>query len=254
MGLGQLIKIDIALAKAQGIAREKGVMPTVKFSQLAGLIIKLAANLGGGAVIAPILSSHAGVSEGVTWAVLIVDFLHALAQALAPSLTQKADATMKTAGVVLMALILGHTATAQAPAPSLPQNFYALGVSYNNGASPAVAGTGLYARLVTPTTYAFGVYDALPATVKPFTVTSNFGGGIAQKIFSVGTVDFYIPTSAGISFSGSNTGWQWTTGVLAPIKVKGNFRICPTVRIIKSSVSGGTGYQPIGTILVGWGK
>jgi len=136
------------------------------------------------------------------------------------------------------------------------QNLYAGGLSYGVGSSPALAGTGLYARLVADGsgTYAFGVIDALPATVHPFTVNTNVGTGIAQKIFSSGKVSFYVPTGAGISWNGSNTGWQWSTGGAAAIPLKGSWMVLPTVRVVKSSVSGGSGYQPIVGILVGWGK
>lgn len=153
-------------------------------------------------------------------------------------------------GVCLLGL-MGGTAHAQAPLT----NIYAAGISFNSAGSPAVAGTGLYARLVNDgsETYAFTVVDALPQNTKPFTVTSNFGVGIAQKLFSIGTVPIFVPSSAGISFSGSNTGWAWSTGALASVKLKGNWRIFPDVRIVKSSVSNGTGYQPIVGVLFGWG-
>ena len=135
------------------------------------------------------------------------------------------------------------------------QNIYAAGASYSINASPAIAGTALYAHsLNTVGTYAFTAVDALPATVKPFTVTTNIGGGIAQKVFTLGNVPIYMPTAAGISWSGTNTGWQWSGGGLAAIHVKGSYYLMPSVRFLKSSVSGGTGYQPIFGVLVGWGK
>lgn len=144
-----------------------------------------------------------------------------------------------------------------APAPAaLPANVYAMGVSYNQGASPSIAGTGLYAHLISDGsgTYAFTVVDALPASVKPFTVSTNIGGGIAQKVFTIGKVPVLIPTSAGISFTGGNTGWSWSTGVLASIKISSNVRLLPNVRVQKSSVSGGAGYQPIVGLMFGWSQ
>lgn len=136
------------------------------------------------------------------------------------------------------------------------KNLYAAGVSFNNSGSPAIAGSALYARSLSDTsgTYAFTIVDALPASVHPFTVTSSFGGGIAQRVFSIGKVPVFVPTSAGISYNGSNTGWAWSTGALASIRVKNNWRILPTVRIVKSSVSGGSGYQPIVGLFFGWGQ
>jgi hypothetical protein len=135
-------------------------------------------------------------------------------------------------------------------------NFYGLGVSYNGSGSPAVAGTGLYAHLL-PTnsgTYAFTVVDALPTSLKPFTVTTNFGAGVAQRVVTIGKVPIYIPTSAGVSYTGTNTGWSWSTGAMAPIHVKNNWYIAPHVRIVKSSVSNGDGYQPIVGVLFAWGQ
>lgn len=140
---------------------------------------------------------------------------------------------------------------------STPANIYAAGISYNNAATPAVAGTALYTRLVDDGsgTYAFTAVDVLPTSAKPFTVTTNVSAGVAQKVFSLGSVPIFVPTSAGVSFSGSNTGWAWSTGALAAIKLgNGNWRIFPMVRIAKSNVSNGSGVQPIVGILIGWGQ
>jgi len=168
------------------------------------------------------------------------------------------------AAVVLLAV----TAVAQtAPATPVPvNNLYALGSSYNNGASPAVDGTALYAHLVASNTsttstaagttvssyptYAFTALDILPAAKKPFTVSTNVSVGIAQQAFTFKTVNFFVPASAGITVTGSNTGWNWTGGVIADVPItKGgkptHFHFMPSVRWIKSSVSGGAGYQLI---------
>ena len=158
----------------------------------------------------------------------------------------------------VQAQTVGQTAaTLLPPAPSSDgvQNLYAAGVSYSVNASPAVAGTALYAHQVnTSGTYAFTVVDALPATLKPFTVTSNIGIGVAQKIMTFGKVGIYMPTAAGISWSGTNTGWQWNGGALAFVPLKNGYYLVPTVRFLKSSVSSGSGYQPIVGLLFGWGK
>lgn len=135
-------------------------------------------------------------------------------------------------------------------------NVYAAGVSYNNAGTPAIAGTALYARLLSDGsgTYAFTVVDALPTNIKPFTVTSNISAGIAQKLFSIGKIPIFVPTAAGISFNGTNTGWAWSTGGMASIPLRGNWKLFPHVRIAKSSVSNGTGYQPVVGILIGWSQ
>ena len=158
---------------------------------------------------------------------------------------------MKIAFAVLSAFVLSLACFAQAPA----DNIYAAGVSFNNSATPAIAGTGIYARRVSDSgTYAFTAVDALPNTLQPFTVTTNFSAGIAQKAFTIGKIPIFIPTAAGVSYHGSNVGWAWSTGALASIKLKNNWRMFPTVRIAKSSVSNGTGYQPIVGLLFGWAQ
>lgn len=162
---------------------------------------------------------------------------------------------MKLLCKVLAVLVLSTMAVCQAK-PSLDNDVYAFGVSYNNGGSPAIAGTGLYAHLLSDGsgTYAFTVVDALPTSVKPFVVNTNIGAGVAQKVFTLGKVPIFIPTEAGISYNGTNTGWAWSTGGLASIKVKGNFLVMPGVRVLKSSVSSGSGYQPVVSLLFGWGQ
>ena len=135
------------------------------------------------------------------------------------------------------------------------QNLYAVGGSYNVNASPSVAGTALYAHFVaSPGTYAFTAIDVLPNTVKPFFVTSNIGVGLAQRMFSIGRVSLFMPTAAGVSWSGTNTGWQWTGGGAVTVSLNHSFFLVPTVRFLKSSVSGGSGYQPILGLSLGFGK
>ena len=146
-----------------------------------------------------------------------------------------------------------------APVPAAPvdnlANIYAAGVSYSVNATPSIAGTALYARLVGGTgTYAFTVVDALPNTIKPFTVSTNIGAGVAQKIGTFGNVPVYMPAAAGISFNGSNTGWEWNGGAMAAIHIKGQYYLMPSARFLKSSVSNGSGYQPIVGLLFGWGQ
>lgn len=172
---------------------------------------------------------------------------------------------MKKLSLILAALLVSASfAVAQstpAPTPSPTpattdlQNFYAAGMSYSAGASPSLAGTGLYAHLLDSSgTYAFTAIDVLPQSVKPFTVTDNVGVGVAQKLTTIGKYPIYASTTAGISWTGANTGWQWNTGAMTPIKIKDGYYIVPSVRLVKSSVSNGSGYQPIVGILFGWGK
>ena len=141
-----------------------------------------------------------------------------------------------------------------AQAPPL-NNFAAAGVSWQPGGTPAVAGTGLYARLL-PTdsgTYAFSVVDAVPTSFRPFAVATSVSTGLAQRVFRLAGADVFIPTAAGVSYSGNNTGWSWSTGGLVSVKVKNSWRVMPCARVLKSSVSNNSGYQVVASVLVGWG-
>ena len=166
--------------------------------------------------------------------------------------------------LLLLALIGSVAASAQVVPPVAvdPANLYFAGTSYSQGATPSVAGTALYARKLADnsgyTTYAFTMVDAIPASIKPFTVSTNIGAGIAQKAFVIAGVPVYIPTAAGISFNGNSVGWVWNTGVGVPFQIKRqgqgtNWYVMPTVRINKASI-GGSGYQPIVGVLFGWGQ
>jgi hypothetical protein len=169
---------------------------------------------------------------------------------------------MEFVRTLLSVLLLSAAAFAQTPAPAPApasgpvQNFFGGGISYNNAGSPSIAGTGFFAKLVNDGsgTYAFTVFDALPNSLKPLTVTTNIGTGIAQKAFTLGKVTVYVPVTAGVSWSGPNVGWNWTGGGLAPIKIKNNWYAVVSLRFAKSSVSGGTGYQVIPGIAIAWGK
>lgn len=165
------------------------------------------------------------------------------------------NATAKV--VAILALLFAMPAFAQtAPAPQI-QNVYAAGVSWNQSATPAVAGTALYAHALDSSgTYAFTAIDILPTSTKPFTVTTNIGVGVAQKIFSIGKIPIFVPTTAGVSWSGTNTGWAWSTGGLASIKLgkKSSWHMFPMFRVARSNVSSGSGVQPIIGIAFGWGQ
>jgi hypothetical protein len=166
---------------------------------------------------------------------------------------------MKRITALTVFLLAGITALAQTA--TLPTNLYAAGASYNNGATQPIAGTALYARLTSSDagTYAFTALDILPISKKPFTVSTNISAGVAQKVFSFNGVNFFTPVSAGLTVTGSNTGWNWTSGVLADYNIKKagkatQYHILPNVRWIKSSVSNGSDYQLIAGVLFGWGQ
>lgn len=155
---------------------------------------------------------------------------------------------------------------AQTPAAP-PDNLYGLGMSYNSGASPAVAGNAFYAKLLSANqstsdvgggvmvttfhpTYSFTLLDILPDTVKPFSVTTNISSGIAQQVFQLGPVNLFTIGTAGLSVGNTNLGWTWTAGAFGDYNFKKagkptKLDLIVGARTIKSSVSGGSGYQII---------
>ena len=161
---------------------------------------------------------------------------------------------MKKVILSLASLCLFAITSFAQTAPTNPTNIYAIGGSFNQGATPQLAGTALYAHSVNDSgTYAATVIDILPSSGKPFTVNTNIEVGIAQKLFTIGKIPFYAPATTGFTFNGQNAGWNWATGGLASIKIGKNLRFMPNFRVVKSSV-GGSGYQPIVGVLFGWGQ
>lgn len=240
----------------------------LKIPQLTHLVVLIGTIFGGATAAQHWLGLHQSTADLISE---IIASVLTIGQAFAPSIIKSAEAeanpgpSIQTKGTILLLALLLIPAALKAQtipeAPAThPQNLYAGGASYSVGASPAIAGTGLYAHNIGPADadpglYAFTIVDALPNTVKPFTVSTNIGAGIAQELFTLGKIPVYAPTAAGISWNGNgNTGWQWNGGVIASIHVKGDYYILPSVRFLKSSVSGGTGYQPIIGVLFGWGK
>ena len=205
--------------------------------------------------------------HAVVFSVLVA--ISTIAHFLTPSVfggptkqADSADPTINTAtkaGIILLVLmVMPATLKAQTPTQTStqPQNFYALGASFNPGANPKIAGNFLYGHLVNDGsgTYLFSDVDLLPNTLQPFTVTTNIGAGIAQKVASFGKYEVWVPSAAGVSINGGNTGWQWNGGAAVTIPFKTNWFLLPNVRFLKSSVSNGTGYQLIAGVDIGFGK
>lgn len=251
----EMIRLIGLWGKFKALAKEKGSFMS-KLSQYVHLAVTLAGVIGvptlaGKWLDQPVHATIFAVLVGVSV------LLHAMLPSIfgAPSDNAQAEAGLTKAGMILFCLLVVPSCFGQTATSDSIQNLYAAGVSYNVNASPGIAGTGLYARLVAGSgTYAFTAVDALPTTVKPFSVTTNIGAGIAQKLTSIGKVDIYVPTAAGISWSGTNTGWQWNGGAIAAIPLKNAYYLMPTIRFLKSSVSGGSDYQPIIGVLFGLGK
>ena len=154
-------------------------------------------------------------------------------------------------------LLLAFAAAAFAQAtPTDPLNIWGVGVSWNQSASSDAsqqfAGTAFYAREQnTKGTYAFNVIDAVPTSFKPFTTVTNIGVGLGQRLVTVGSWNLYGTATAGPSWSGQSTGWDWSGGALATHPIKGKWWFGGNARIIRSSVNNNSGNQYIFGFLIG---
>lgn len=264
------IKLAIIYEKFQSILKEKKPM-NLKIAPLLTLF-----GTGSTTVGLPLVA-HDFVTVHPMLYLCLVAFSIAL-HAIMPSIFgAPSDADKKASGLgsvtsaILFVLAFGLLAAAPMRAQSVADysNIYAGGLSYSFSGSPAIAGTGLYARSLNDSgTYAFTVADILPSNAdplpkpngarvivpslsKPVVITTNIGAGVAQKVFSIGKLPIFIPTSAGVSVNGQNLGWSWTGGALTAIPFK-KFYIMPNVRFLKSSVAGpATSYQPIVSVFFG---
>ena len=151
--------------------------------------------------------------------------------------------------LILVFLAIAGIAMAQTAPALADANIFGFGPSWNQSASNELsqqfAGTGFYARAQTPAgTYAYVVGDFVPTAYKPFTVTNNIGAGIAQKAVTLGGFDVYVTGSIGPSWTGANTGWQWTAGGMALRKFgKSGWSVGPALRALTSNVSNKSGTQ-----------
>ena len=171
----------------------------------------------------------------------------------------------KVVPLILVVLMLGVAAQAQtAPAvtaPAFPTSVYGVGVSYDNGATPSMAGTLTFSHLLTSTDtactnlvsvcYGYTVLDILPVTFSPTVVSTNVGVGVAQKALTIGKVNFFVPVGIGPTITGTNVGWNWSGGGLAdvPITKAGqstNWHFQPNIRFVNANVNGvNNGYRLI---------
>ncbi len=164
---------------------------------------------------------------------------------------------LKLLPLLLLTAIAGFAQTTN-PALSItdPLNIWGVGVSWNQSASPVLSqqfsGNAFYARdQTTAGTYAFGLIDAVPTSFTPFTTTTNLGVGIGQKVMTVGTWKIYGTVAAGPSWSGTNTGWNWSGGAMATHDLNAKYWFGFNARAIRSSVNQNSGNQYIFGVLVG---
>lgn len=252
----KLFKLYRLYEKAQSILKEKAPMK-IKIPQLVHLLLSLAALFGGASALQHYFGEHASTAQLVTQ---IVVGLLIVGHALAPSIVPDAsDAAKKAAGLgaillVLLLLPAGLHAQTTVPEGTLPANIYAIGPSYNPSATPQIAGSAFYGRRLADNTYGFTELDALPEPVKPFTVSTNVGMGVAQKLVTFRNVPIYGAMGTGIHWTGSATDWQWNGGFLAAIPLKKACATCylmPNARFL--SVGGGQ-YRPILGFWFGFGQ
>lgn len=230
-----------------------GVSKTTIQGVLSLLIVIGLALLGSGS---PLIGPNA--TAAITLVLAVVKAVLAYTQGDAPATPMWVLALFCALCMLATPLRAQTTAptTPAAPTPTNPSNFYMAGGTYNPAGTPQGGGTALWAtELGSSNTYAFTLFDAIPQTLKPFTVTDNIGAGIAQQLFTVGKLAVWVPTSAGVSWNGSNVGWSWTTGAGVPIQIgKSSWYVMPVARVYKSSVAGGESYQPMISLLFGHGQ
>lgn len=155
---------------------------------------------------------------------------------------------MKATRIATAAAILLAAAMAFSQAPtreSLPNNIYAFGATINPNGSPIVSGTGMYGRLTDGAkgTYAIGVLDVVSTTAKPYTVTTNPSAGIAQQFIDKGNLKVFVTPSAGLSYTGANTGYSYALGGMVTYDLSPNYAIGFGGRLFRSNISN-SGYQP----------
>jgi hypothetical protein len=203
-------------------------------------------------LIEPFTNKQSGFTARVALKVAVAQRLHRRVPFL-----QMGCAAVACMLLMFAPALLSQTVPAPVAAPTL-SNLYTLGLSYSPGADKPVAGSASYFRQVNDSgTYVFTMVDAHPSTSKPFTVTTSFGVGIAQKVATIAGMNIYVPTNAGIAYSGSAVGWNYSSGVGVAIRWKaykdGYLYIVPTARFDKNNVTN-DGFQPIGGVQIGWGK
>jgi hypothetical protein len=251
------IKLAMLFSKAKSILKE-GKPMNLKIGPLLTLFGSLSGTIGLPVMAADFVHSHPYLYMGLVAFAII---LHTIMPSIfgGPSdADKKASGLGSVVPILFLILALGLMAPARVQAQSFTippvdgNNIGAVGLNYSVNASPSFAGSLLYARQALPAsgTWVFANGDFLPNTLKPFTVTNNIGTGVAQKVADFGTTPIFCITGAGVSWTGTNTGYQFNGGCLAAFKVK-NFLVMPSGRFLKSSVSNGTGYQPIIGVYVG---
>jgi hypothetical protein len=206
-----------------------------------------------GALCKDVNASHLGLIDGLI-AKHGEDAVNEYLQAALQAAKEKSVKTAITMIVLGMLLALAMPAVAQLADNNFPSNIFTAGLSYNSGAAPNVAGTAMYDRLVSgSSTYAFTVLDMFPGSKGA--VLTNLSTGVAQKVVTIAGYPIFTLGGVGGSFTGSNAGWNWNTGVqtIIPLKTGSTWMFMPSLRFVSPSV-GTPGVVPIVGLQVGWGQ
>lgn len=162
---------------------------------------------------------------------------------------------LQSTGMRILTLCLFVLACALlAPAQALPVDFVAAGVTYNQQNSPGVSGTGIYAHQLAATTgtYSFTAVDITSKTLKPFVTEVATTTGIAQRVYTFGSIPVFGVVSFGGAAAGSNAGLAYSAGGMftVPLGKKG-WTLAPGFRALKTALGE---WQYLPTLSFGYGK
>lgn len=133
-----------------------------------------------------------------------------------------------------------------------PDHFVAAGASWNQYASPQVAGNLLYAkRIAKGGTYSFTHVDIISKDSEQFVVAPIISTGLARHVYKFGNARIFATTTVGVAAGGENVGYSWTAGGAASISLGKGWQLLPTVRVLKTSLSD---FQAIVGLMIGFGK
>ncbi len=149
--------------------------------------------------------------------------------------------------IIALALLFSLPLFAQ----ETPDQFAALGLSWNQYAAPQISGNLLYAKRIGYQTYSFNFVDVISTSIRPFKTATSITTGLGQRLFVIGKLGVWATTGVGILAGGEEASYSWTSGGAVSIPIGRGFSIMPNVRFIKNNV---TQLQWIGGVLFGWGK
>jgi len=160
---------------------------------------------------------------------------------------------MRALTLVLALLLVSTFAVAQ----ELPSDVFAVGVHWNQNATPQIGGGAKYMKRVTDIgTYQINYIDIYSKTVVPFTVAVTFMPGLAQKVFTIAGAPVMLSSAVGPAAGASEAGYAWTSGAFGIVSIgsKG-WRLIPEVRWTKSNISSAEQTTNIfAGLSIAWGK